>query len=47
MSSFMTLCIIASAFTGFVNFVFLLSIDDELRKIKREISRIKKEKGGE
>lgn len=43
MSDFIEWCIVASAITGYVNFVFLVIIDNKLREIKRETS---KEKGG-
>lgn len=39
-------CIIASALTGYVNFAFLVIIDNKLREIKRGTSRAKKAKGG-
>lgn len=47
MNGFMELCIVASAITGYVNFAFLVIIGNNLREIKREILRLKKEKGGE
>lgn len=47
MNGFMEWCIIASAFVGYVNFTFLVIIDNKLCEIKREISKPKKEKGGE
>lgn len=47
MNDFIEFCIVASAFAGFVNFAFVIIIDNNLREIKREISRLKKEKGGE
>ena len=46
MNGFEIWCIIASALTGYVNFAFLIIIDNKLRELKREISRLKKEKGG-
>lgn len=46
MNGFIVWCIIASAFTGLANCATVLIIYDELREIKREISRLKK-KGGE
>lgn len=46
MSHFEQWCIFASAFIGYVNFVFLVIIDSKLHEIKSEISRLKKEKGG-
>ena len=45
MNNFIEWCIIASAFVGFVNFAFLVIIDDKLREIKRGTSREEKEKG--
>ena len=46
MNGFIEWCIIASALAGYVNFAFLVIIDNNLREIKRGISRAKKEKGG-
>ena len=40
-------CIIASSRAGYVNLAFLVIVDNKLREIKREISKLKKEKGGE
>lgn len=47
MNGFIEWCIIASAIVGYVNFAFLVIIDNKLREIKRDISKLKKEKGGE
>ena len=47
MNGFMEWCIIASALAGYVNLAFLVIIDNKLREIKREISKLKKEKGCE
>ena len=47
MNNFIEWCIIVSALVGSVNFAFLVIIDNKLCKIKRETSRLKKEKGGE
>ena len=46
MNEFIEGCIIASAMVGYVNFAFLVIIDNKLREIKRYMSKIKKEKGG-
>lgn len=46
MNGFIEWCIIASALVGYVNSAFLVIIDNKLREIKGEISRLKKEKGG-
>ena len=46
MNGFIEWCIIASAFVGYVNFAFLVIVDNKLREIKRETSSLKKEKGG-
>ena len=37
--------IITSAVVGLVNFAYLVIIDEKLREIKREISRVKIDKG--
>ena len=47
MNGFITWCIISSALVGYINLAFLLIIDDKLREIKREISKLKKVKGGD
>ena len=47
MNGFIEWCIIASVLTGYVNFAFLVIINNNLREIKREISSLKKKKGGE
>ena len=47
MNEFIEGCIIASAMVGYVNFAFLVIIDNKLREIKRYMSKIKKEKGGD
>lgn len=47
MNGFVEWCIIASALVGYVNFAFSVIIDNKLREIKREISKLKKQKGGE
>jgi hypothetical protein len=47
MNGFIEWCIIASALVGYVNWAFLVIIDNKLREIKIETSRLKKEKGGE
>ena len=47
MNEFIEGCIIASAIVGYVNFSFLVIIDNKLREIKRYMSKLKKEKGGE
>lgn len=47
MNGFMEWCIIASALAGYVNFAFLVIIDNKLREINREISKLKKEKAGD
>lgn len=47
MNGFMEWCIIASAVVGYANFAFLVIIDNKLREIKRKISKLKKDKGGE
>ena len=47
MNEFIEGCIIASAMVGYVNFAFLVIIDNKLREIKRYVSKIKKEKGGD
>jgi hypothetical protein len=46
MNGFIEWCIISSLIVGFINFVLLLNIDNKLCEIKREISKLKKEKGG-
>ena len=46
MNGFLELCIIASAIMSYVNLGFLCIIDNKLREIKSEISRLKKQKGG-
>ena len=45
MNGFIEWCITASLIVGFVNFAFLVKIDNKLCEIKREISSSKKEKG--
>ena len=47
MNGFIEWCIIASAIVGYANFAFLVIIDNKLREIKRDISKLKKEEGGE
>jgi hypothetical protein len=47
MKDFIEWCITACAIMGFVNFAFLLIIDNKVSEIKREISKLKKKKGGE
>ena len=47
MNNFMEFCIIASAFTGYATFVLVYIMFDKLREIEREISMLKKQKGGE
>lgn len=44
MSGFMEWCIVASAIVGYVNLAFLIIIDNKLREIKSEISKLKKRK---
>ena len=46
MNIFIEWCIIASVLVCYVNFAFLVIIDNKLREIKIEISRLKTEKGG-
>ena len=46
MNGFLEWCIVASAILAYVNFGFLCIIDNKLREIKSEISRLKKQKGG-
>jgi hypothetical protein len=38
------LCLLASAIMGYVNFAFLVIIDNKLKEIKSEIKELKKEK---
>lgn len=47
MIGFMEVCIFASALAGYINFALLIIIDEKLREIKCETSKLKKEKGGE
>ena len=47
MNGFMEWCIISSAVVGYANFAFLVIIDNKLREIKRYMSKLKKEKGGD
>ena len=47
MNEFIEGCIVASAIVGYVNFAFLVTIDNKFREIKRYMSKLKKEKGGE
>ncbi len=46
MNGFIEWCIIASAILGYVNFAFLVIVNNKFCEMKREISRLKKEKGG-
>lgn len=47
MSGFIEWCIIASTILGFINFAFLVIVDNKFCEIKGEISRLKKEKGSD
>ena len=47
MNGFIAWCIVASMIAGYFNLAFLLIIVNKLCEIKSEISRLKKEKGGE
>ena len=44
MNGFIEWCIIASTIAGYVNLALLVFIDNNLDEIKREISKLKKEK---
>lgn len=46
MNSFLEWGIICSAGVGFVNYAILLIIESKLNEIKREISRLEKQKDG-
>lgn len=47
MNGFLEWCILFSAIVSYVNLWFLCIIEKKLREIKSEISRLKKQKGGE